>query len=233
MDFNLDNNCTATVHVSAYDDEVGEGDHFVNIRHDVKHTNTEEDILLSDGSPLLAPNVLVQIYDNDIAGVIIEETNGITATAEIRDEDKIRLNNDTALYEDEYSLRLTKEPDAPVNITLFSIPVMADVNEPRTKLIQVKVNDRETDFLIFDSTNWNVTTKIRVSAIDDNEAEGVDFMSFASQPSNLGRIQGPVKVSGGLSPNVPPITDPVMLPQEESKSELSHMIKMLIIYLFL
>ena len=51
--------------------------------------------------------------------------------------------------------------------------------------------------------------------------EGVDLMHFASQPSNLGLIQGPIVVSGGTSPFVPPLIDPIMLPYEWSEFNVS------------
>ena len=46
-------------------------------------------------------------------------------------------------------------------------------------------------------------------------------MPFASQPSSLGLIQGPIVLSGGTSPFVPPLIDPIMLPYESSESNLS------------
>ena len=159
--------CKATVEVSAVNDAVGEGDHFVNIQHDVKNKDSGEDILLTDGSSLLAANVLVQIYDDDIAGVIIEETNGITATAEIRNEDKELNLSDASLYEDAYYLRLTKEPVGTVEIMLNSIAVAAD--QGSTASIQVLVNSQTSDVLTFDSTNWDQKVKVLVTAIDDGE----------------------------------------------------------------
>ena len=46
-------------------------------------------------------------------------------------------------------------------------------------------------------------------------------MPFASQPSSLGLIQGPIVLSGGTSPFVPPLIDPIMLPYESSESNVS------------
>ena len=64
-DFN-NSECKATVEVSAFDDGDSEGDHFATIRHEVLDISSGLPILLTDKSPLLAANVLVQIYDNDI-----------------------------------------------------------------------------------------------------------------------------------------------------------------------
>ena len=139
--------CKATVVVDAFEDSMGEGDHYVNIRHVVKNKTNDEDIKLTDGSPLLAANLLVLVYDDDIAGVVITETNGITATAEIDKADKGNVT-DALFYEDEYSVRLTKEPQGIVNITIHSKAVATDYNssftpEGRnlTKRTQVYIND--------------------------------------------------------------------------------------------
>ena len=66
-DFN-NTECKATIEVSAFDDDVGEGDHYVNIRHVIKNKTSDGPIFLTDGSPLFAANVLVQIYDDDTGG---------------------------------------------------------------------------------------------------------------------------------------------------------------------
>ena len=44
-------------------------------------------------------------------------------------------------------------------------------------------------------------------------------MNFASQPSNLGQIQGPLIVEGGDSPFVPQVGNPIMLPHESNPLE--------------
>ena len=44
-------------------------------------------------------------------------------------------------------------------------------------------------------------------------------MNFASQPSNLGQIQGPLIISGGDSPYVPRVGNPLMLPHESNPPE--------------
>jgi len=219
------NECKATVEVFAFDDSVSEGDHFVTIQHVVTNRSSGESIMLSDGSPLLAANLLVKIYDDDIAGVIIEETNAITATAEINDDDKGSIFN-PSFYEDEFSVRLTKAPNGTVEVKLNSIAVATDYpsiftpdNRDFTKRKQVNINDADTETLIFDHLNWNETVTVRVTAVNDVIEEGVNYLNFASQPSNLGLLQGPVKISGANSPFVPSLTDPVMLPVESNSGE--------------
>ena len=164
---NFTDECKAVVEVSAFDDDVWEGIHYVNIQHVVKNRITGEDILLSDNSSLFSTSVLVQIYDDDVAGVIISETNGITATAEIRDSDKSQLV-DAGDYEDEYSIRLTKRPKGNVGITLSSLSIAAD--QPNgTPLVQVHVNGNPTDTLSFTQANWDAPVTVRVTAVDDGE----------------------------------------------------------------
>lgn len=106
----------------------------------------------------------MHVFDDDVGGVIIEETNGITATAEMRGADKVRLA-DTSLYEDEYFVRLTKEPTDAVEIHLHSIPVRADKHSTSNRQ-QVSTFPQ---VLTFDSTNWDQKVKVSVTAIDDGK----------------------------------------------------------------
>ena len=215
------NSCTATVDVSAYDDNFSEGDHYVNIRHVVTNRTAGEDpIFLTDGSPLYAPNVLVQIYDNDIGGVVIRETNGITALAEMNET----MNSGVPLdyYEDDYSLQLTRQPanGTTVEIDILSIAVKTEVANSiftpsyrnMTARPQVKAYFKDTEVskvIITNATltivgtaeeqigileNWFDEVPLRVKAIDDDEEEGVDLLNFASQPSNLvSKARFPIK----------------------------------------
>ena len=137
-------------------------------------------ILLSDESILLAPSVLVQIYDNDVPGVIIRETNGITSTAEMRSAD---APPDSSFYQDSYFMRLTKSITGTVNINVASMDVRADKMGVAAK--QVLVNGIESHTITFTSSNWYEEVKTIVAAIDDSITEGVAFLNFASQPSNL------------------------------------------------
>ena len=209
-DFDVNNRCKAEVKVIAVDDSVGEGDHFVTIQHNVT-TTAGEPIFLSDESILLVQSVLVQIYDDDAPGVIIRETNGTTATAEMRPED---APSDSSFYEDSYFMRLTKSITGTVNVDVESMAVKADKRGLAAK--QVFVNGVESHTVTFTSSNWNQEVEIVVSAIDDSITEGVDFLNFASQPSNLGLIQGPIVISGGFSPNAYPLGEPLTLPNESN-----------------
>lgn len=115
--------CKVTISVSAVNDTKQEGDHFVTLRHNVT-TPSGAAILLFDNSTLYAGNVLVRIYDDDIAGVMIDESLAVTATAEIRESDKSIFNAfGSHFYEDSYRMRLTKQPAEDVMVDIVSMPV--------------------------------------------------------------------------------------------------------------
>lgn len=184
--------CKATVEVAANNDGWAEGDHYVNIQHFVS-TSKGEPILLIDNSVLSAANVLIQIYDDDTGGVIIRESNGITALAEMNEADNNGLV-DPQLYQDEYYIRLTREPAVgeSVEIIIESIAVATDYESAFTpagrnleKRTQIYVNGGAAVTLTFTSANWYEEVLLLVTAIDDEIEEGVDLLNFASKPSNL------------------------------------------------
>jgi hypothetical protein len=203
--------CKAVVAVAAVDDNWAEGDHYSTIFHTITNSSTTGlAINLTDGSPLLAANVLVTIYDDDAAGIIIEETDSTTACAELDVEGKAIVAEEWR-YEDKYFVRLTKEPADVVNLNVRSTAVATDresVFTPPgrnfTKRKQVFVNGDESDVLVFNSSNWFIKQEVKVTAIDDDVEEGVDYLNFASQPSNLGLIQGPIAIFGGSAPYIRP-----------------------------
>lgn len=216
--------CKATVTVSAVDDDVVEGDHYTTILHTVRNRANGQEILFSDGSPIYAANVLVTIYDDDTPGVIIEESNGVTATAEL-DSIAKGVVGEVSFYEDEYTIRLTKQPAGTVEVKVESIAVASDVDiaatppgRDFTKRQQLYVNGDATDSVYFTTSNWHQPVTILVQAINDGTEEGVDWLNFASQPSNLKQIQGPLVISGGDSPYVQ-LNSPLMLAHESNPSE--------------
>lgn len=221
----FNDDCKATVWVTAVDDDLVEGNHYTTILHKVQNRTSGEQIMLTDGSPLFAANVLVTIYDDDTAGVIIEEPNGVTATAELDASGKTAVGQES-FYQDEYFIRLTKQPAGTVTVKVDSIAVATDADIAATpdgrdfsKRKQVLVNGVESHSLYFTAANWFTPQKVTVTAIDDSVEEGVDLLNFASQPSNLGQIQGPLVISGGDSPFVSEVGDPLMLPHESNPDE--------------
>ena len=81
-----DQQCKATVNIAANDDNLEEGDQYVNIKHFVSSRTDGKAILLADNSTLLAANVLVQVYDDNIGGVIVCKSNSITALMEMKED---------------------------------------------------------------------------------------------------------------------------------------------------
>ncbi|CAB9505193.1 Kringle domain [Seminavis robusta] len=228
--------CKVTVSVAAKEDELEEGLHFVTLAHKVT-TPAGEGILLSDGEPLVASNVLVKIQDDDIAGVILEQSNGATSTAEIDDVDKLLVEtsgSDFSFYfEDSYRIRLSKAPNDTVTIQIYGVETASDdANQlgglvdnseiilRTTPRIQAYVRTTTAGTpassvaLEFTSLNWNLWQTVYVSAVNDGITEGVDLLNFPSQPSFLSYIQGPLVLAGSDSPDVPPIEPPLMLPGE-------------------
>ena len=62
--------CKATVTVAAIDDDIVEAEHYTTIFHTIRNSTDGNAIMLSNGSPLYAANVLVTIYDDDIPGYV-------------------------------------------------------------------------------------------------------------------------------------------------------------------
>jgi hypothetical protein len=214
----MNDECKTTVWVSALDDDFVEGDHYTSIIHKIQNSTSGGHIWLSDGSPLKAPNVLVTIYDDDTPGIIVEESFGVTVTTELSDSGKAHVDEVTH-YQDEYFIRLTKQPVGPVHILLDNTLVLTDLETSGrdfSKRKQVLVNGAESNSITFTTEDWFHKKKITVTAIDDNIEEGVDVLNFASQASNLGRIQGPLVISGGNSPATLDLAaeSPIVMPHE-------------------
>lgn len=215
--------CKFTVNVTAVDDSLEEGDHFVTLSHTAYNKSDGQQILLSDGYPLFVRKVLVRIYDDDVPSVILERPLGYVATAEIRNED-LRGNPaiERRLYEGEYRIRLSREPEGNVSITIRNVPTATDRLTPSTSGLnrnyeerdQLLVNGAQTTTLTFNSTNWFDWLTLSVAADDDDIEEGVDLLYFASQPSYLSYIQGPISIFGAGAADVPAISSPLLFPGE-------------------
>jgi hypothetical protein len=91
----FDQQCKATVNIAANDDNLEEGDQYVNIKHFVSSRTDGKAILLADNSTLLAATVLVQVYDDNIGGVVVRKSDSITALMEMNKTDN---NYDAVLY---------------------------------------------------------------------------------------------------------------------------------------
>lgn len=105
-------------------------------------------------------------------GVVITETNRLTALAETNEAE--REDVDAFLYQDEYFLSLTKVPTGTVEILISNVEVASDRESSRTpdyrnfdKRAQVYMNGTESTTVVFDSTNWTDVVKILVTAIGE------------------------------------------------------------------
>ena len=229
------NECHKRVTVFATSDGLQEGDHYVTLGHNVTDL-TGNEIPLNDLSPMLASNVLVRIYDQDTAGVIIQGIGGVTATAEKSLTYPYTTGDNRHFFEDTYMVRLASPPEHDVTVTLWSKEVATDRNVGSTpndgrdfsERHQVHVgpnnptefdSQKATEFEItFTPENWNQSVEVRVAAIDDDQVEGVDYFNFPSQPSNLALIQGPVALFGGYLPSIPQLGTPRLFPGENNVS---------------
>jgi len=216
------NTCKVEVQVTAVDDAVSEGLHFVNLRHTVVDENGNR-ILLSDGSTLYVDEVLVEIYDNDISEVIIEQTKGYTAVSEVNVASLTGVGR--SYYQDTYAVRLSRQPRSDVQITVSSKGVSSDRNYPSTdpvytdflarKQVLVGISEdaatSESVILVFTALNWQTPQVVHVAANDDAFGEGVKLMNFAPQPSYLSYVQGPLTVSASTSASYRPLAKPMMM----------------------
>lgn len=218
--------CEFTVGVSAVDDDVEEGDHFVTLQHTIVDS-AGNDILLFDNSTLYVANVLVRIYDDDLPGVIFEGTGlGDVYVVELDADGKIAIPPN--LYKGRYTVRLTRPPESgDVTVALTNEPTASDILTPSTaslgrdtaERIQLILTDDDNEIgqeisLTFDASNWWIPQNVTVEAIDDDKEEGIDWLYFPSQPSFLAYIQGPIFLSGDEAANVPGIRSPELFPGE-------------------
>ncbi|MCW2972951.1 MAG: hypothetical protein JWN72_1224, partial [Thermoleophilia bacterium] len=92
---------------------------------------------------LEVPDVVAKIDDNDLPGIVIEESNGSTVLS----EDGLT---------DTYRVKLSSAPTSVVTVLIQSDDQVT--TQPKT--------------LSFDSTNWDTFQTVTVSAVDDPKVEG-------------------------------------------------------------
>ncbi|MCW2957002.1 MAG: Na-Ca exchanger/integrin-beta4, partial [Thermoleophilia bacterium] len=94
-------------------------------------------------TPLVVPDIPVNITDNDVPGIEVQATGGSTAVSE-----------DGA--SDTYNVRLSSIPASPVTVRMSP--------DKQLRVGQATV--------VFDSSNWNVFQAVTVNAVDDPRVEG-------------------------------------------------------------
>jgi hypothetical protein len=143
LDFTPSNwNVPQTVVVSGVDDSAQESLH----RSYVRHISSSTDARYQNVG---MPRVIVNVIDNDTAGVMIIPNGGSTDVVE-------------GGATDTYQLVLTNAPTQPVTVSLENV--------------QNQVTARAAvgggTSITFTATNWNVPQTILVTAVDDNAFEG-------------------------------------------------------------
>ncbi len=151
----LDWNVAQSVTVTPVNDSVAQGYHTQTITHQVTSTDPYY-------SGLAVPNVTVNVTDNDMAGVTISESDGMTGISE-------------AGITDTYTVVLNTQPTA--DVTVIIVP---DDNS---------TTDHGT--LTFTSANWNIPQTVTVTANDDGNAEGshpstINHFTVSADPSYNG-----------------------------------------------
>ncbi|MEQ1829297.1 MAG: retropepsin-like aspartic protease [Pirellula sp.] len=148
LDFTPTNwNVPQTVVVSAINDSAEESLH----RSYVKHISSSTDTRYQNVG---MPRVIVNVIDNEAAGVMIIPTGGSTDTME-------------GGFTDTYQLVLTTLPTQPVTITLENVQ----------NQVQARAAVGGTNILTFTAANWNVPQTVLVTATDDALVEG-DHKSY-------------------------------------------------------
>ncbi|MEW6157779.1 MAG: hypothetical protein AB1813_10120, partial [Verrucomicrobiota bacterium] len=155
-----------TVTVRALDDAAAEGTRFLNLSHTAIQGARPADGGQYDGAKIAM--VLVQVVDDDAAGVVITPVDaantifeGTTAVAE---KGAFAVN-------DSYQITLTKAP-APgttVTVTLNFDGAQLQIASPT---------------LTFTSANWNVSQFVTVTAVDDAVREGLHYSRITHSVSS-------------------------------------------------
>lgn len=143
-------NVAQPITVTAIDDGTVEGPHTATVSHAASG---------GEYTGLAVASVLVNIADNDSAGLIVTESGGTTAVTE-------------GGASDTFSLVLSAQPTADVSITLTAD---AQLTTAPTQLI-------------FTASNWNVAQTATVTAVDDPVAEGAHSggIAFAVSSADAG-----------------------------------------------
>ena len=208
--------CMVTINVVAVDDFAEEGIHFVRLAHRVTDMNGT-DLFLPDDSILLATEVMVKIFDRNMASLITRHPFDFLSASEL--DTKTAASSFRAqqprLFEDEYQIRLSKPPDSDVFVTVMSTNTSSDYLSNSTSLLEdrdtsvrshvslhtgnktanytrqatdeIPIDLSDNIVLVFTPDNWFEWQTVQVFAQDDDVAEGVDFYTFPTQFSPTNR----------------------------------------------
>ncbi|MBC8505088.1 MAG: tandem-95 repeat protein, partial [Chloroflexi bacterium] len=152
-DFDIDGNCVSQrVWVRASNDGFVEGDRYVEVSHNIISGDTTYD-------GLAIRNVRVRVRDDDRDGLIFDQIDPATGLEDSKTE---VYETDDELAVDQYKIRLTHAPQAPVTVSL-------SLDKDPADFAQVTLSHTT---LVFDGSNWDQPVTITVEAAYDEVAEG-------------------------------------------------------------
>jgi Ca2+-binding RTX toxin-like protein len=157
----------------------------------------------------LASRQVVDIADNEVASVVVMESDGSTDVIE-------------GGATDTYQLVLTKKPNDDVTIDLQSFNTRTGALDPDTAIPfahfaqHVYVNGFLSTTLTFTIADWNVAQTVTVSAIDDGYIDGDETQAFVPSVPTLNKIRGPLFVEGASGSGSLSLPAPLMLPGEKN-----------------
>jgi hypothetical protein len=159
LDFTPTNwNVPQTVSVSAVNDSTAENFH----RSFVRHVSSSTDPQYQNAG---MPRVIVNVIDNDVAGLMIIPSEGATNVTE-------------GGATDTYQVVLTLAPTLPVTIQF----------ENTQNQVRAVAANGGASFVTFSPTNWNVPQTVLVTAVDDTLVEGAhkSYVTHRIETSDTG-----------------------------------------------
>ena len=187
--------CRQTVVVTAVNDNLVEGFHFVALQHSVTVASSNAIYYSAD---LTLDAVNIEILDNDAPAMAVLEYEGSTTLIE-------------ALATDFYFIYLTMIPEGTVtvDIAVALSEVWGDSSAARK---QVSVTPQT---VVFGEDDYYKPVTISVTALEDGVIdEGETTQQFASQPALAYQIQGSLTVGGGYAEGTITTVKAIMYPGE-------------------
>ena len=171
-----------------------------SVREDFKYSFLDHKVSASSAAGYLnlTKQLAVEVYDNDYAGVIVQESDGSTRVTR---DDPATPGVDESLPGDTYTLRLTSAPTADVKIAV--------VTDGQTSA---------TTPLVFTTANWWQPQTVTVRAVTHPPELPIDSLTqkeFAARPHLLTKLGGPLAIEGGTLGNRA-LVDAVLLPTERN-----------------
>ncbi len=164
------------VRVRAVDDALLENTELIRLTH----TFSSPDPVYSTSVPELHD---VKVYDNDSAQVIVRETDGST-----------RVVRGGA--GDEYTIRLSRDPEVAIDVQIFQGPETLLVPDPR-----ILLGSDGVPFIRFDSSNWFQEVLVRVEANPSFVPTPGASSTLVEplRPHIAAQIRGPLAIEGGIA----------------------------------